>query len=591
MVARQALIYLQLAGAQEVEEAFPEALKGPILRRVQFQTISRIDTLVDLIYDEYRSDYYPGEAVTVHVLTGERLTGIVRDKTRFGSKLLPDGSLSAPFSRYFVSLDNRPTEEAVVDDAHITRDRKIFTKQVLRSFIKKTVTREAWTGAPWLVKSEVAAQFHIDTRVPPHLRYESKAAERKANQAHKRTGVPDFDGMVGSFSGNGQPRLPELKPAPKSHKAKSQQGQSNKNRQQTYLNPAPTNPNGPQYHGQPPFHTFQTNGPPPAPGPHYAMFHNGQFAFAPLAAHPVPPPPPPPIKYPIEDLQVYPRFEPPARPALKFFSQDTPTTEAPTKEDNVILMKSVGPLLETWDTLNVYCEIFLLDSFTFDDFVEAMQFSSEDVECELFVETHCAVLKMLVDSEADGGEINVKLLNIEDESSDEESDEEESAPPSPVPEPEPKPKGRATRSSLAKAEAEAIRVESEPTSEPKSPHRAAEMMAEMSWIDRLRKRDFKNGGWEIIMVGLLHQLSKSPRYLGAYEPLLKELAPLNMEPTRETAHQQYIQLDVNLRIEALQIICMLTVETKPIRRYMEDCSEHMTDLRKEKIGWQRDRKT
>ena len=184
--ARRELTFPKLAGAQEVEEAFPEALKGPILRRVQFQTISRIDTLVDLIYEEYRCDYYPGEAVTVHVLTGERLTGIVRDKTRFGSKLLPDGTLSAPFSRYFVSLDNRPTEEAVVDDAHITRDRKIFTKQVLRSFIKKTVTREAWTGAPWLVKPEVAAQYHIDTRVPPHLRYESKAAERKANQQQKK---------------------------------------------------------------------------------------------------------------------------------------------------------------------------------------------------------------------------------------------------------------------------------------------------------------------------------------------------------------------------------------------------------------------
>ncbi|KAF4624880.1 hypothetical protein G7Y89_g13289 [Cudoniella acicularis] len=168
----------ELAGAQEVEEAFPEALKGPILRRVQFQTISRIDTLVDLIYEEFRTDYYPGEAVTVHVVTGERLTGIVRDKTRFGAKQLPDGTVSPPFSRYFVSLDNRPTEEAVVDDAHITRDRKIFTKQVLRSFIKKTVTREAWTGAPWLVRPDVANLYHIDTRVPPHLRKRPGAASR-----------------------------------------------------------------------------------------------------------------------------------------------------------------------------------------------------------------------------------------------------------------------------------------------------------------------------------------------------------------------------------------------------------------------------
>ena len=542
--------------------------------------------------------------MTVHVLTGERITGTVRDKTRFGSKLLPDGRLSAPFSRYFVSLDNRPTEEAVVDDAHITRDRKIFTKQVLRSFIKKTVTREAWTGAPWLVKPEVAAQYHIDTRVPPHLRYESKAAERKANQQQKKAGAPDFEGMVGIFPGTGpQARLPELKPAPKSHKSKTQQGAVAKaGKQQPFLNPAPMNPNPPQFqvHPQPPYlsHTFQANGPPPPPGPHYAQFHNGQFAFAPLASLPPPPPPPPPIKYPIEDLHVYPRFEPPIRPALKFFSQDVPGEEAgKTKEGNGILMKSVGLLLETWDTLNVYCQVFILDSFTFDDFVDALQFTSEDVECQLFVEMHCAALKMLVDSEAHGGRINAQLPDMEDE--EEEEDEEDAkptAPPTPEPEPEPLPKKRATRASLAKAEAESIKVEpvavKEPTPGPKESHRAAEMQIEVGWVERLRKRDFNDGGWQIIVVGLVHQLSKTknPRHAAACEALLKELAPLNMEPTKETARVRYATLDINLRIQALQLVVMLTVTTKPIRKYMEDSSDHMTRLRKEKIQWQRDRK-
>jgi hypothetical protein len=591
---------IQLAGAQEVEEAFPEALKGPILRRVQFQTISRIDTLVDLIFDEYRSDYYPGEHVTVHVVTGERLTGTVRDKTRFGAKVLPDGTLSPPFSRYFVSLDDRPTEEAVVDDQHITRDRKIFTKQVLRSFIKKTVTREAWTGAPWLVKHDVAKAFNIDTRVPPHLRYESKAAERKQNQQQKKQGS-EFEGMIGSFPGSAsaQARLPELKPAPKSHKSRQQQhGQGAKGKQQPFLNPAPTNPNlPPQFIPPHPYvsHTFQVNGPPPQVGPHFANFHNSNFAFAPLASMPPGPPPPPPIKYPIEDLQVVPRHEGSKRPPLKFLSQDTPDTPLEAAaEGNGILMKSIGPLLESWDTLNVFCEIFKLDSFTFDDFVEAMQFSSEDVDCELFVEVHCAALKVLVKSEAEGGKVQIQLPEM-DEDSDEESGAEGSAPPTPTPEPEPKPKRRATRSSLAKAEAEALRAEPGPVPEAspelKSTHRAAEMQAEIHWIDRLRKRDFKNGGWQVIIIGLLYQLSKNPRQTQVCEPLLRALAPIGMEPTKETARQQYARLDVNLRIQALQIICMLTAETKAIRGFMEECSEQMTSFRKEKIQWQRDRKT
>ncbi|KAG7127862.1 Imitation switch two complex protein 1 like [Verticillium longisporum] len=133
----------ETAGAEEVEQAFPEALKGPVLRRVQFQTVSRIDTLVDMVFEDFRSDYYPGEAVTVKLANGERLKGSVREKTRFGHKVLPDGTIKPPSTKYFVSIDDREDAEAVVDDSHIFRDRKIFTKAVLRSFIKRTVTREA----------------------------------------------------------------------------------------------------------------------------------------------------------------------------------------------------------------------------------------------------------------------------------------------------------------------------------------------------------------------------------------------------------------------------------------------------------------
>lgn len=569
---------------------------------------------MDLIYEEFKADYYPGEAVTVHVVTGERHTGIVRDKTRFGSKVMPDGTVSPPFSRYFVSLDNRPNEEAVVDDQHIFRDRKIFTKQVLRSFIKKTVTRAAWTGAPWLVKHDVAALWHIDIRVPPHLRQESKIAERKQNQAQKRSG-PDYDGMVGSFQGNAglQARLPELKPAPKSHKSKAQQSQL-KSKQQPSLNPAPTLPisnlnpnpvmpnqaNPPQFAPPPPpfvSHTFQAAGA-PQNGPHFANFQNSPFAFAPLASLPPPPPPPPPPKYPIEDLKVPPRPDGPKRPPLKYFSQDTPLNEGKKKiEGNGIKMGSVGAFLETWDTLNVYCTVFKLDSFTFDDFVEAMQFSSEDVDCELFVEIHCAVLKIIVSSEAEGGEINV-TRSLPGMEQGEEEDEEPNSEHEPTPEPEIKPKGRATRSSLAKAEAEAAeaaRLEAEANPEPveeeaKVLHRAADMQIEIGWIDRLRKRDFKNGGWQIIVVGLLYQLSKGPRAQGKYDSLLEHLAPLNLEPTPETARAQYAKLDVNDRISILQSVCLLTAETRAIRGYMEECSEAMTGYRKEKIVFQRERK-
>jgi hypothetical protein len=542
---------------------------------------------VDHIFDEFRNDYYPGEAVTVHILGGERLQGVVRDKTRFGSKVQPDGSLAAPFSRYFVSLDMRPDEEAVVDDQHIFRDRKVFTKAVLRSFIKKTVTREAWNGAPWLVKHDVAEKYHIDTRIPPHLRYDNKLLERKQMQLQKK--ASQFDSSVvssGSVSPTGF-RLPELKPAPKSHKSKAQQAlqaqqNAHKGKHSTFGGLEP----GTFMHLPLPGNPFQ-----------FPMSFRGQVP-PPIIHHPDPTPPPPPLKYPIEDLLVEPRGF--IRPPLSFMCSDTPVdvpSERKSPLSDKILMKSIGPLLETWDTLNVYCEIFKLDSFTFDDYVEAMLVASAHTPVQLFDEIHCAVLKILVTSEAEGGKVQIQLPELDEEEEEEEEDEEEAESTAPTPEPDPQPSGRATRRSLAKAEAdrlaaEAAAAEKEMQDAEDTPkHQAEELLRDgYDWIEHLKKRDFKDGGWELIMVGLLHQLSKNDRLRASCEELLQQLVPADVEPSQETVRERYAALDVNYRVQALQIICMLTSETRAIRGYMEDCSETMTAYRKEKIEWQRKRK-
>lgn len=498
--------------------------------------------------------------------------------------------MTVPFSRYFVSLDDREDEEAVVDDSNIWRDRKVFTKSVLRSFIKKTVTRAAWTGAPWLVNDEIAAQYRIDTRVPTHLRWETKLQERKQAQTQKRLSshgsVPPHDASGAHLQPHGPARLPELKPATRPPKPK-QPGQ-----------------NGQMAHGPNKHHIFAKD-----PAQYMHMVPGNPFQ-APLGSwrqnqlpYPPPilpqpeaaPPPPPPPKYPIEDLSVEPsgRF---VRPALKFMCKDPPVKidQKPDYGED-ILMKSVGSFLESWDTLNVYCEIFQLDSFTFDDFVEAMRVASSDTKVELFDEIHCAVLKVLVSSEEDGGKVQFRLPEIEseDDSEEEEDDDDEEEEDR---EPTPLPTARATRSSMAKLEAERLAAEAaaaekeERELENAPKHRAEEFLATYDWIDQLRKRQLRDGGWETIMVGLLHQLSKEERRKAVCEELLIQLVPRDVEPTKETICQHYSALDVNHRIQALQIICMLTAETKAVRRYMEDCSEQMTAFRKDKIEWQRQRK-
>lgn len=506
-----------------------------------------------MVFDTFKNDYFPGEAVTVFYPDDDkRLAGLVRDKVTIGARPQADGSLSKPITRYLIFVVGRD-EESSFEETQVSRERGVFTKSMIRSFMRKTVSREAWNGAPWLVKADYATQYYIDTRIPPHLRYDTKLMERKQLQAQKRASLPND-----SASG-GPVRLPELKPASKTQKSK---------------NPGSVKGKWPQ--------DMAVHGANPS---------NGDMLK--VVREPTPPPPP---KYPIEDLQLAPR-ENARRPTLEFYCHDPPTeiangTSNGASRYSQIDMDSVGPLLETWDTLNVYCEIFKLDSFTFDDFVEAMSVASEQVVVQLFEEIHCSILKILVDSDTDGGKVRITLPQLEDEDdSDEDEDEEEEEEE--TPEPEPKPTGRATRSSLAKAEAERIAAaaeEEELRVELETKHRAEELLEDYDWIEHLRQRDFPNGGWERIVVGLFHQLSKNERYEPLCEALLLKLVPPEEEPSQESVQLNYAQLDLSHRVKALQTMCMLTMETKTVRGYMDECSETMTKYRKDRIEWQRQKK-
>ncbi|KAI7049675.1 hypothetical protein KC352_g45839, partial [Hortaea werneckii] len=162
-------------------------------------------------------------------------------------------------------------------------------------------------------------------------------------------------------------------------------------------------------------------------------------------------------------------------------------------------MESQGMLLEVWNTLNVQCEVYYLDSFTFDDFVDAMQYKSSDPPCQLLEEVYCAVLNMLVDK---NGKLQVKggmvelAAEVNEESSEAHDDSEYSTPQPDVP-------ARSTRSRLSHVDP-AVENQRTPTTIPA--HRAAEMLGERSWRTRLGAREMEDGGWQLILVGLLHQL-------------------------------------------------------------------------------------
>ena len=252
-----------------------------------------------------------------------------------------------------------------------------------------------------------------------------------------------------------------------------------------------------------------------------------------------------------------------------------------------IEISSMGMLLEVWNTLNVQCEVYYVDSFTFDDFVDAMRYKAIETPCELLEEVHCAVLKLLVDSKGNmttaKGAIPDMKPEIEEESSEEAQDDSEISTPLPdAP-------ARSTRSRLSHVDPSVENGRS-PTGTGEKTHRAAELLGDRDWVTRLGARDFGKGGWQVVLVGLLHQLSLSPVFKARCDRILAWLAPIDDEPTQENARFQYATMDINLRISALQMITMLSISTPAIKDFLEACSEDMTDVRKRKIEHQKAKK-
>ena len=538
---------------------------------------------------EFKDDFYPGEDVTATLENGDRISGSIREKTKFPELYRNDGTMERKaFARYFVGIIHQPDEEAVVDEEHISRDRSTFTKQKLRSFIKNTVTREAWAGAPWTVKPDIADNYRINSQIPPELTQEAQLAQRKANVSFKKG---EYDGTILDFF-SPLNQLPRLKPKGGKKQSALETAHLHNVQFAEYQRALAGNPAfgrvGPQGRaGQlPPF---------PSDHPGYIMT-NGHPMIAAKGQPPAPRPPPP--KYPIEDLELRPERNNSHRPALRYLSGDVPAFCYPKKAGfEGISMESVGSLLETWNTLNVYCEVFQLDSFTFDDYIEALHLTTDTLRCELLIEIHCAILKKLVNDVNDkNGQVQVSLPQLPEPDSDGTgSTPDDSKVPTPTPEPE-KPPARSTRSSLAKTEAaelkEADKVSLNSAGEPKS-HRAPEIDRSTrgyDWKARCRKRDFSDGKWIVIVVGLINQLSGSPRLKLSCDDVLSKLAPLDKEAIPETAISQYIESDINTRVKILQMLCTLCLETKVIRTYMEDCNTTMTDYRKDRIEVQRTRK-
>jgi hypothetical protein len=111
-------------------------------------------------------------------IEGFRCACLLREKTKFNALTLRDGTYRPALARYRIEITTNKKHgldyEQSVESEALTRDRNSFNKALIRSFIKNSCSREAWNGAPWLVKERYARKFRIDTTVPDHLKQKDK---------------------------------------------------------------------------------------------------------------------------------------------------------------------------------------------------------------------------------------------------------------------------------------------------------------------------------------------------------------------------------------------------------------------------------
>jgi len=532
------------------------------------------------------------------------MEGVIREKAKFPMIRGPDGAVSyfsiyvhwlhlqpstntfqqiqrAAFSRYFVRCNNSPGEEALVDDKHIRRDKKIFTKMNLRSFLKNSLQREAWIGAPWLVKEHLAIQYRLPMEIPGHLLQDAKLLANKVYTYIPPAPTHSLLASILNVANVPQQQMLQMKP-PKGRRSNKSEDLLRQQQELQRMQQMQQQVRIDRDMRSTQLLTYTQH--PGAPPQQLQAMQN----YAQQIAHHPKPPPPPIIKYPIEDLDLPPKRDGHTRPQLKFFTEEMRLYMLTNRQISFddITMDSMGMLLEVWNTLNVQCEVYVLDSFTFDDFVDAMRFGATDRSCELLDEVHCAVLKIIVDKNnkvmIKGGMADV-VADVGDESSEAHDESELSTPQPDVP-------ARSTRSRLSHVDPA---VENGRTPTIIHPHRAAELLGDRSWKTRLGARDFAEGGWQIIMIGLLHQLSANPMFKTRCDKILAELAPMDLDLTdgiQQTALEQYAKLDINHRVSALQMITLLSISTQAVKDFLEQCSEDMTDVRKRKIEHQREKK-
>lgn len=104
------------------------------------------------------------------------------------------------------------------------------------------------------------------------------------------------------------------------------------------------------------------------------------------------------------------------------------------------------------------------------------------------------------------------------------------------------------------------------------------------WHDRLRKRNFRDGNWQTILLGILSLVEHIPKYQTIIQRVYRILAPIDETPNPTTALNQYYErMDINLRFETLNILCDLLATSDMVRNHIDQSLDESASLRRRRL--------
>lgn len=676
-------------------------MKTHILRFLQFNRITRLDQLVDKVYLQFKNNYFPGEYILLRGVpigggAGEisaiKHRAVIREKVEF---------TNSPAKYLVVRLNDN--QDTIVTGDKLSRDRNHFTKWLIKTFIKLTMTRSHKISAPWVVKDKYAKRYRIDQTYPPDLQ------QFKASTISYDDPDDSDPNLMRHFN--------VIYPPPKleENNLKFQEELLSVRRLQKQL--ASLQSATPEIPGLPSKITVASTLNPSSDSVsemktrkfplHYLPLHlrhlaniedegvncNRPGTIATLQANGIPPT----KKNIIDDLQikfdlqhtrpVATKFKLPTNAKywnthlLKLINKKESTVKAESLESPIIISdndndddsgdgiddeiseeelgddllaidKSLLPLdhlhniedaLESWIFLNIYHLPLKIDTFTFDDFIYAMGWNAIQFEkqgrCQLLDEIWCSVLgaivsnkipsasesKALDDDEVYGLMVNIPTVESfidpvkgeddelikgsESESENKKSftdgDDDYSDSDSGENIPKKISNGIDNKSLNGENKVEANNEaddedegdeneESEDenadeemdSTDGQRDHNAYQVMNHRgtSWHDRLRKRNFREGNWQTIVLGVLSMLEDIPKYKDVVERVYRILAPLSEPATASTAlNQFYERMDINLRLQVLNILCNLLATSDMVRSYIDKSLDDSTALRRKRL--------